>query len=658
MYKRQVFGLSGNVAYSDRQTNVDGVSNPCNADADVDLTQSDFEGCQPYVVEVDGTKPDMLRAETGRWWDTSLSTGDSDDKTEYRVTKGDRTSILVVFNEHLDTSTVQARDFEVNDSTPLGADVFNVTVRDDEFLTTAGNPVPDDYQTDNATSTNPDPDTGDGNPNILGDSVQDVGLKRGYVFLTVSEMSPNAQPKVELVDEVRDLAGNRQTTDQRDDSADDRVAPTLTVTINEGDRPVTRESVTLTISSDEDIGSPKVTYYLIESETDDQGNTDADDDVETQVIGVEKTDAVVDFKSAREHTAKISPNTDGLYTVYVTADDSAGGNTGTTGDKTEPVDVDDDTTAILFERDKNISAPDFDSSKGGVQDKFEIDDPNAFIRIDYSGEANEYYTAPRDAEETDDVKRTSEDFDTHKVITIVSATLDGEDISDGLDPNTDENIFLYRATGLSLGKHEIELVVQDEAGNKNAAPHKGTITIIERKKFKLDLNPGWNLISLPGTPADTDINAIIPADHPADTVLSYDPSMPGGWLTAVRGGDTMFTGTLETIEAGRAYWIKTSSFEALNVDIPKPSSGSATLLPTIDIVQGWNLVPILDVDGDFELRAMTATDNYFDGLTEGTITGIYGFDTVNSSWSRVEPQDVEIGKGYWVYATKPGFIVP
>ena len=34
---------------------------------------------------------------------------------------------------------------------------------------------------------------------------------------------------------------------------------------------------------------------------------------------------------------------------------------------------------------------------------------------------------------------------------------------------------------------------------------------------------------------DSDINAVISADHPAMTVLTYDPSVPGGWLTALRG---------------------------------------------------------------------------------------------------------------------------
>ena len=156
---------------------------------------------------------------------------------------------------------------------------------------------------------------------------------------------------------------------------------------------------------------------------------------------------------------------------------------------------------------------------------------------------------------------------------------------------------------------------------------------------------------------DSDINAVIPADHPAMTVLSFDPSVPGGWLTALRGSDGSFSGTLTDITAGRAYWINTPSFEGVKVDIPKQAAGVAQVLPTISIAKGWNLIPILDVDGDFELSDAEGY-NYFNGLSEGTITGIYTFNTITNSWSSVAQEDVEIGKGYWVYATDAGVIVP
>ena len=73
------------------------------------------------------------------------------------------------------------------------------------------------------------------------------------------------------------------------------------------------------------------------------------------------------------------------------------------------------------------------------------------------------------------------------------------------------------------------------------------------------------------------------------------------------------------------------------------------------------------MDGDFELATQTEDDNYFSGLTDGSVAAIYTYDTVTNSWANVdETKDdkdeikhgVKLGKGYWVYATKPGVIVP
>ena len=599
---------AGNVGYSDRQASIDGAENPCTADGATNVSGLEGAGCQPFKIIVDGTDPSLLRAETGRHWDNSLDTGDSNDKTEYRVSKADNTSVLVVFNEALDDATVTAADFEVDGENPADAEVHNVKVRDDS-------------------------DGGDGNSSIAGNDVQDIGLSRGYVFLTVSAMDPDAQPKVELVGEVTDVAGNRKGTGS-DNEADDRVAPSLTVSVMEGARAVTKDKVTLSITSNENISAPSVTYFMVNS-------VDG-----TQTLGAEKRATPV-FKSATEYEVSIDAAEDGLYTVRVSAHDNSGGNMGSKGDGSAPVDVSSDTSAVLFERDTNISAPDVDPDAAGVQDEFSIDDPNAFIRIDFSGEGSEY-----------DASEDGDDLDTHGMVTIVTAMLGDEDITESLQSNDAGNVFLFHASGLDLGDHDLSVVAMDEAGNKNSSAFEATITITERDPYTLKLNPGWNLVSIPGEPMDSDINTVIPADHPIATVLTYDPSVPGGWLTALRGADGSFTGTLTDITAGRAYWIQTPSFQGLKVDIPKQAVG-AQILPTIAIAQGWNLIPILDVDGDFMLNSNDADDyNYFGGLSEGSVTGIYTFNTITNSWSSVAEADVAIGKGYWIYATDAGVIVP
>ena len=384
---------AGNVTYSDRRPTVDGAAHNCTVTTDDNAAATASDSmCQPYIITVDNTEPSMQRAETGRFWDNSLSTGDSDDKTEYRASKASATSVLVIFNEHLDAGTVQASDFEVNDATPQSADAFNVTVRDDNFQTYAQSP---NAAPQGTPDTADDPDTGDGNKAIAGDSVRDEGEKRGYVFLSVNAMTSNAKPKVELVNNVEDMAGNRRSAGAIS-AATDRIGPTLAVSFSGGDRPVTNKDVTFTVTSDEDIGSPEVCYARVKS-------TKVEDGDSVQILDAEREDAVVSFRSAKEYQVKITPPRDGLYTVFVEAEDSADGNPGTAGDKdtrtagkSVDIDVDDDTTAILFERDKSIAKPDLDPDPDGVQSKFETDDRDGYLTIDYSAEASEYYDAGDD----------------------------------------------------------------------------------------------------------------------------------------------------------------------------------------------------------------------------------------------------------------------
>ena len=159
---------AGNLGILDRQPRIDGRDNPCypsdfprdklsGEDVTVD---HHVAGCQPYAARIDNTGPVIDRRITGPWWDTSKS---GDDKTEYDSTKARNDSILVVFSEPLDASSVHSSDFRVDGATPLKAQVFSG--------------------------------------------------REDYVFLTVPPLAADAQPTVELVGDVLDKAGNHEDSD-------------------------------------------------------------------------------------------------------------------------------------------------------------------------------------------------------------------------------------------------------------------------------------------------------------------------------------------------------------------------------------------------------------------------------------------------------------
>ena len=264
--------------------------------------------------------------------------------------------------------------------------------------------------------------------------------------------------------------------------------------------------------------------------------------------------------------------------------------------------------------------------------------------------------------------------DTFKTVTVTAATLkdpSGVTIAIlALLATTDNITFIYTPPeDLLLGDYTITAKGKDQAGNESAE-FTGKFTIKERAKKSIALIPGWNLVSLPGDPASTAINDVITISQ-VDVVLTYDPTVAGGWLTAVRAGGIL-TGTLTTMDATKGYWIHTTTFDPIKVDIPGLAGGAATLPPSLRLVNGWNLVPAVSLNPAF---AHVDADTYFSGLkwTRG-----YSYDAVGRAFegfipnTAAAPADtcsafsatdastdcIKSGKGYWVFLTEGGTLVP
>ena len=360
--------------------------------ANVDEGQDMVLGCQPYKLSVDNTAPKLTGAFTGSFWDLDmdLAAGESD-RTNDNPGDADPTSIRLEFNDDVDGSTISADDFEVDGDAPLAAEHF------------AG-----------ASSS---------------------------VFLTVPSLDPNDRPEVKLVGEVRDDAGNRRTTGTIKSSTD-KIAPTLEVslegTAGGSDRPVTDKSITVTIVSDEAISAPKVRVYHLGADNDRELGEDEEKMALTSPF---LTTASPVKGESRTYSAKIDRPTAGLYNVVVTATDIAGSsNEASVGATKGPVDTGDDTSAILYEVDNDLAGMEIIPET--------IDDPDAFITLDFTAEGSEYPAGKNPAEE--DV-----DYDNYTAVTITSATIGDLDITDSLSANSAGNKYLYKASGLEIGKHTI-----------------------------------------------------------------------------------------------------------------------------------------------------------------------------------------------------------
>ncbi len=323
----------------------------------------------------------------------------------------------------------------------------------------------------------------------------------------------------------------------------------------------------------------------------------------------------------------------------------------------------------------------------------ETESVRPYVNLDFSGEAMEYAVCPTGGCGDDDPD--AEFFDSHANVNVTAITLDDGTMMTRL-ARVGPMEFAFQTEELELGRHEVAYTAEDDAGNEFRGTY--TFSVVERTPYELDLLPGWNLISVPGTPADPSLDAVLPPAGRVSPVLSYQD---GDWVTAVANADGEWGGNLSTIEAGPGYWVFATTFETLTTLIPETDP---TFIPqAMRVGYGWNLLGVTDL---FQNPAGVAPGAYGGGSGEadeyfGSIPWrvAYTYDTLRSLWVRTVPgadrnvlnddgsvkmqlktdengdaemddagnvvmlepvteDEIVTGKGYWVWSSEPGTLVP
>jgi len=612
-------------------------------------------------------------------------------------------------------------DFDQNDSYTVTNPNLGVLVRDD-----GGNKLTSNVSVifalgagqaplDAATIEAADFDIGGETPaSIVVGKVTGTGStkKQGVLITLASAQSTDAKPLVGLpaANGIADTAGNKTakvdgTTTPASKKAKDGLVPTIsgvTVTGEIAGRAASRNKITVAITTSEATQTPTGTARYLKLGTS-PDTTVVEDTAKSKALSFTSTgantwSATFDIDDASGTGTPLS----GLLNVRATALDPAG-NSGSTGTSNpDGTDGKLKSSAHLVEFDNVLNkgnAPTFViSPEVGSKTPPETNSTNPFITVKFADEAKEYEIASL----TGDLKKKA---DSHDTVTLTSALLtnpDGTITTVTYKASTATN-FVVAMTGAALGEYTLKVQAKDPLGNNRKArpTTAGADTdpetfsykfkVIARAKYSIALDPGNNLVSLPGDPADGAINTVIGATDPIDLVLTYDAADAAGpWLIAERDATTgLLEGNLTTIDAGHAYWIQTTAFHTLKVDVP-PQAFSA-LPPTIPVTKGWNLVPTNDLTRRVVNTAVDA-DDYFTGL-KWTVT--YTYETSSSKWWRVLPSKtgstvnptckdsagtestetakactttfplllgldtgLAIGKGYWVWVTEDGTLVP
>ncbi len=573
-----------------------------------------------FILTVDTTKPGIGLAEAGKGWN-AVTLADKQDRSSIKVTFTSNAAAGTTPADNLDTTTVSASDFNVVGSTVTGII----------------------------------------HPNLTSPATKNI------VFLTLaSPLRATAKPVVQLLSSaLTDVAGN--LNNPQDITALDKINPALTVTVI-GDaaatgRPVARgvvatstvaaSAITITVVSDEALTTaPTVNLNTLTFDT------VTDNRLEVNVVNGVPATPVGGTANSWTSTGLLTSVSGGrqLISVHVTGTDASGNaNVATVGSGAAAGDAVVLTLATLFEFDDNLTTASVTLTPSTTSTSTESANP--FIRIDFS-EGAEY-----DINGVDSLSfgtpAVAVAIDSHNGVALTALLLDDVSVL-GTQGSVDSDSFVLKASGLSVGTHTVKFNGKDDVGNTFTSNQTFTFTVSARLPYSVPLSPGWNLISLPGDPSDTAIDAVLPPVHPATSVLSYDTtSGVGQWLVASRAGDGTWTGTLSTIDSKHAYWVSTTAFTAISTLIPERDP--AAVLPTIAVKAGWNLLPVVDLQiaaaGGGPGGVTTSAVVYFTSITWSVA---YSFDTQNNTWSKLSSSggDVVNGKGYWVWATRDATLVP
>ena len=457
-----------------------------------------------------------------------------------------------------------------------------------------------------------------------------ISVKDANVYLDIGSAIPsNNTPTVKITGTVQDLAGN--STDSGSKVAVDELTPVLTVVRSGGSGTgtgaeaadsLTKTTMTVTITSDESLqAAPKV--YVTDI-------TSTGDDVESVGNVVNGNQAVSAGGNTWTLVIPLTPLdaggvVQGNRAIKVTGVDTPG-NTGTVGKD----------TVKAYTLDTLLAAPVSSPAASGTTTQ-----SNPFLTTDFSADAHS--------------------------VTITSATLDTVDVTADLIASADSKTFFYQpTTALTNASHTYVVKATDAAGTTLTTTT--TFTKSDRVSFVLGLFAGWNSVSFPSDPLDTDVNSAL-SNSGITQVVQYDATTPSQpWRIASKVDATFTSQTepaLSSITAGPGYWVESSNFEDQTVSLSGPTSpGDARPgLTTIATGNGWNLVGVVEQSRSQTQKANKGTtltrpdaggtdqpvtnSTYFTGVNKGRA---YTFDTVTSKFrEQVGTDNVTIGSGIWVF---------
>jgi len=177
--------------------------------------------------------------------------------------------------------------------------------------------------------------------------------------------------------------------------------------------------------------------------------------------------------------------------------------------------------------------------------------------------------------------------------------------------------------------------VADQAGNTLTS---GSITI---NTYRISLNAGWNLISIPADTSNDLISTVISSiSSNLQIIWTYDANT-NTWSSWVNGdGDTF------RLEPGKGYWIRMAAADTLVGNYNLTALGG-TSPPYVTLkAQSWNLI------GHWATYNQSASFGIYGALrslSDDDVGALFTLTGPTTGYQPVLGQTMTPGKGYWLF---------
>jgi enterochelin esterase-like enzyme len=199
---------------------------------------------------------------------------------------------------------------------------------------------------------------------------------------------------------------------------------------------------------------------------------------------------------------------------------------------------------------------------------------------------------------------------------------------------------MYQRVGTDAMKWMQSIFKMPDTGPVGPTPTPNpTVPPSTTRRFDLELEEGWNLISLPLSPKDRKIATLLGASfNSLQVVYSYNTSSEK-YLSFTPNERSDFT----TFEMGNGYWVYMDKAARVTIE-------GDEINPAVAIKRGWNLVGV-NSPGGFPVDAALKS-------IEGKFSIVYSYTSSNGGYKSYIPGDeaefdeLLPGAGYWLYATE------